>query len=106
MTEILYSTKLSQITYSVLSSSLEELLLMKNAEVFNRVTNGIVNLNETNLIEYEKVWRRWFDMKVEGTNNICKEREMLLASNPGLLLALRITINASHINTFHLPRST
>ncbi|XP_028390718.1 uncharacterized protein LOC114515626 [Dendronephthya gigantea] len=87
VTEIWYSLSLSEKSYNYLSTSLKGLLDFKSAKYFMNSTDGIVNLNESCFKEFQEVWRRWLDLRVEGASTIRKQREATMnadfSSNEG-----------------------
>jgi hypothetical protein len=88
VTEIWYSSLLSEKTYNYLCASLEELLLHKNAADFTSSTNGLIGMDSAHFQEMQYVWKQWLDLKVVGTSNIRGQRNALIRSYPNSSIGL------------------
>ena len=83
MTEIWYSSLLSERTYNYLCASLRGLLALKSAADLKTATGGLTSLNESHLKVLREVWKRWLDMRVEGTSSIRKQRQEAMNADSG-----------------------
>ena len=82
MTEIWYSSLLSERTYYYLCASLRGLFALKSAADLKTATGGLTSLNESHLKVLREVWKRWLDMRVEGTSSIRKQRLEAINEDP------------------------
>ena len=83
MTEIWYSLLLSERTYNYLCASLRGILALKSAADLQSATSGLISLNESHLKALREVWKRWLDMRVEGTSSIRKQRQEAMNADFG-----------------------
>ena len=83
MTEIWYSVSLSEKTYSYLYSSLQGLLRFKSAKELKAATKGLLDINERHFREFQDVWKRWLEVRVEGTSYMQKQRQDAINADPG-----------------------
>ena len=86
VTEIWYSSLLSEKTYSYLCASLKGLIYLKNVEELNAATGGIISFNGTQLKTLQEIWRRWSELNVEGTSTIRKQRDEAIKADPDCYL--------------------
>ena len=59
---------------------------MKSSKELNAATDGVVSLQGKHLKEFQKVWRRWIELKVEGTSKIRKQRNEKMIEDSGSFL--------------------
>ena len=83
VTEIWYSLSLSEKTYNYLCSSFQGLLRLKSVGDLKAATGGLIDVHESHFKEFQEIWTRWDDMKVEGTSNIQKQRQEAISKDPG-----------------------
>ena len=81
MTEIWYSTLLSEETYKLLCKSLEDLVNITSAHDLQLKTGSLIGVDDTQLKQLQDVWKSWLALRVQGTNWIRKQREKQVKSN-------------------------
>ncbi len=74
---------LSEKTYNYLRASLNGLLGLKSAKDLLSATCGLVSLNGIDFKELQKVWKRWLDLKVQGTSSIRGQRNEAMKADSG-----------------------
>ena len=83
VTEIWYSSLLSEKTYNYMVASLEGLLRLEGSADLKSATDGLVSLSENHFKELKDVWKRWLDLRVEGTSDIRKQRAEAMNADSG-----------------------
>ncbi|XP_028415756.1 uncharacterized protein LOC114539328 [Dendronephthya gigantea] len=78
VTEIWYSTLLSEGTYQCLRASLLELTGLTSAENLLSNTAGLIRVEELQFQQLQDVWKTWLGLRVTGTKWIRKQREELM----------------------------
>ena len=75
MTEIWYSILLTQETYELLRTSLEELISFTSAQNLLSKTAGLISVDEMHFKQLRRVWKTWLGLRVQGTKWIQKQRK-------------------------------
>ena len=75
ITELWYSTVLSEKTYNYLCESLKGLLGLSGANALISATDGLINMSENCYKEIKVIWIRWLHLRVEATSTIQEQRQ-------------------------------